>query len=683
MKKQYINESFPHFLYGGDYNPEQWIQYPEVLAEDMRLMKLANCNEMSIGIFSWSTLEPEEGKFDFSFLDKAMDDIYKAGGRVILATPSGARPAWLSQKYPEVLRFDRNFSQQHHGFRHNHCYTSPVYREKVSIINQKLAQRYRNHPALFAWHISNEYGGECYCPNCQAAFREWLKEKYGTPDNLNHAWWSTFWSHTYTDWQQIEPPSPLGENDTHGLNLDWKRFVTHQTADFMKHEIAAVRKFTPDIPVTTNLMGFFPGLDYRELTKSLDFISNDLYPMWKGQEKSDIQSAKQAGMIHDLMRSLKHKSFLLMESTPSLLNWHEYNKLKRPGMNELSSMQAIAHGADSVQYFQWRKSRGASEKFHGAVVDHAGHENTRVFQEVSRLGARLKGLDEIVGTAVHAEAALLYDWSNHWALDDSRGFCRNHKKLLETLEAFYSPLWENGINTDVIGFEDNFNDYKLIIAPMLYSVPEKVGERLKQYVKNGGILLCTYMTAMTDETDLCYLGGFPGAGLREVFGIWNEEIDTLYPEDKNTVLLNDGTVIDAVDYCELIHAETAQVIARYDSDFYQGRPAATVNQYGDGLAYYVAFRDTGEFTDKLVGELLQKAGINSCFDSALPSGVTAHTRTDGETVYLFLQNFTHSAQTLTVAREWEDPEGKMPSSQTIVLQPLQTVIFKGTDTKKL
>ena len=675
MNKTYIIPNFPHMLHGGDYNPDQWRNYPDVLSEDMRLFKLANCNEMTMGVFSWAALEPEEGKFDFSFLDKAMDDVYAAGGRVILATPSGARPAWLSQKYPEVLRYTNTFQQRHHGRRHNHCYTSPVYREKISIINSKLAQRYNGHPALIAWHIGNEYNGDCYCPNCQKAFREFLKEKYGTLDELNDKWWSGFWAHTYTDWEQIEPPSPIGEMSLHGLNLDWRQFVAHQTADFMNAEIAAVRKYSVNIPVTANLMAFCDDTDYQKMAQTLDFASIDVYPPYCGNSQADIVIAKRYAVQYDLTRSLLHKPFLVMECTPSLTNWQPVNKLKRPGMHELSCMQAIAHGSDSALYFQFRKSRGSSEKFHGAVIDHAGHENTRVFREVSALGQRLKGLDELVGTNVDAKAAILFDWNNWWALTDAEGFQKEDKKLIETLESFYAPLWDRGINTDIVGFGDELSKYKLLIVPMMYAMSEENGQKLKKYVENGGILLCTYITAMVEEHDLCWLGGLPGAGLREVFGIWNEEIDTLHPNERNTVRLGDGTVVDAVDYCELIHPEGAEVIARYDSDFYAGMAAATVNRFGKGLAYYAAFRDTGEFTDRIVAEMLQRAGVASDFDGVLPCGVSAHSRTDGERVYVFLQNFTYEPRSVQTETVWTDLETQKTVTDTIEMQPLQTLIL--------
>ena len=674
--KDYINPKFKHMIHGGDYNPDQWLDYPEFLSEDMRLMKLSHCNEMSLGIFAWAALEPEEGKFNFEWMDKVMDDIHKAGGKVILATPSGARPAWLAQKYNEVLRVTDRGERNSFGQRHNHCYTSPVYREKVKIINQKLAEHYKDHPALIGWHLSNEYGGACFCDLCKDAFRGWLKKKYGTIKNLNHQWWNSFWAHTYNDFDQINPPSPLGEFTVHGLKLDWKRFVSEQTTDFIKHEYDSVKSITPDVPVTTNLMGFYQGLNYRDVVKVIDFVSWDNYPRWKNNSK-DISEAQYSAMSHDLMRSLNGRPFFLMESTPSHVNWHEYNKLKRPGVHMLSSIQAVAHGSDSVQYFQWRKSRGSSEKFHGAVVDHVGTENTRVFKDVTAVGERLEKLDEIVGTVVRPKVALMYDWDNQWALDMAQGFQRDNKKILPTLQQYYSACWSKGIDVDIIGAESHdFSNYKVIFAPMRYIVTDDLGAKFKEFVKNGGTLICTYMTGMVNENDLCHLGGWPGAGLREVFGIWNEEIDTLYPEDSNKVKLNDGTEVKAVDYCELIHSEGAKVLAEYDSDFYKGLPAYTVNNYGKGKAYYVAFRDDGSFTDRMVNEILNELNIKSEFDGKLKEGVTAHSRTDGENTYVFLENYTTEDFETETAIDWIEVDTNKSIRGRFTLPALGTMILK-------
>ncbi len=673
MKKFYINENFKHMLHGGDYNPDQWQAYPDVLEEDMRLMKLANCNEMTVGIFAWAALEPEEGKFDFSFLDKAINDVYANGGRIVLATPSGARPAWLSQKYPEVLRVRENNIKNIHGRRHNHCFTSPVYREKVANINRLLAERYGNHPAVVAWHISNEYGGTCYCELCKKAFRQWLQQKYGSLDELNHRWWTAFWSHTYTDWSQIDPPTYIGETCTHGLNLDWKRFTTYQTVDFMKNEIKPLREVNPDIPITTNMMGFYPELDYHEFAKELDVISNDIYPTWTATD-GDIEVAAQSAAIHDLMRSLKHRPFMIMESTPSCVNWHPYNKLKRPGAHMMASMQAVAHGADTIQYFQWRKSRGSSEKFHGAVVDHVGNENTRVFREVSALGARLKQLDDVVGTRTVSRVAMLYDWDNRWALDNAQGFQFNDKKYMPTFFKHYTALWNRGINTDVIGWEDDFSLYDAIIAPMAYMFTDENIEKLAAYVKAGGTVLATYTAGMVGDNDLVHLGGFPGGKLKDVFGIWNEEIDTLYPHESNLVDFN-GVTYKAVDYCEIIHPSTAEVLATYTQDFYSGSPAATVNRYGKGKAYYLAFRDTGDFTQRITDRILEECDLRSDFDGELPHGVTAHSRTDGDTLFVFLENYNAKSVKIATKLPWHTLEDGREIVGDIELAPFEVMIL--------
>jgi len=674
--KDYIIDKYRHMLHGADYNPDQWQDYPEILSEDMRLMKIANCNEMTLGIFSWSTLEAEEGVFNFSFLDKAIDDVYAAGGRVILATPSGARPVWLAEKYPDVLPVDSNGVKKHFGGRHNHCCNSSAYREKVKIINTKLAERYGKHPALIAWHISNEYNGtECHCPNCVKDFRTWLKNKYGSIERLNHEWWTAFWSHTYSSFEQIEPPGPLTDTVLHGRNLDWRRFLSDSTIDFMCDEIKPLKKITPDIPVTTNLMPFFPRIDYKKLAKHVDFISWDNYPFYNGSEKNDILIASEIALYSDLMRSLKHRPFLLMESAPGLVSWHPYNKIKRPGMHEMSSLQVVAHGSDSVQYFQWRKGRGGIEKFHGAVVDHVGSPNTRVFSDVKRLGERLIKLDEIVGTMPTTQTAIFFEWENMWALEDSRAFSNVDKKFMPTIKQIYHPLWKRGINTDIIGIEDDFSRYKLIIMPMTYMINSVLENKIRDFVSAGGTILCTYMTGMVNENDLCYLGGFPCGQLKEVFGIWNEEIDTLYPDEENIVIMN-GETYKAVDYCEIIHAKGANVRAVYDSDFYKGMPAYTVNNYGKGKAYYVAFRDDGKFTDKIIEELLGVCGITSDFDGVLPYGVTAHGRTDGENRYVFVENYSHNAVTIETPSQWINVENGEIYSKNIKLDAVSTVVLK-------
>jgi beta-galactosidase len=645
-----INPKCPHFLHGGDYNPDQWPE--EVWLEDMRLMKLARCNAMSVGIFAWVKMEPEEGRFEFGWLDRIMDMLAQNGAYAVLATPSGARPAWMSQKYPEVLRVRADRGRNLHGIRHNHCFTSPVYREKTAIINRKLAERYKDHPALLVWHISNEYGDDCHCDLCQEAFRAWLRRRYDNSlDKLNQAWWTAFWSHTFTDWSQIESPSPIGEPLIHGLNLDWKRFVTHQTIDFFKNEIAPLRRITPNVPITTNFMGTYTGLNYWEFAKEVDVASWDNYPMW--HRRDDWRIASEVAFIHDINRCLKGgKPFMLMESTPSTTNWHDPCKLKRPGMHRLSSLQAAAHGSDTVQYFQWRKSRGSCEKFHGAVVDHVGHENTRVFRDVAELGAELSKLDPILGTTVRPEVGLIYDWENRWAIDDLKGLSGRARKYLETAINHYSEFWKRGVPVDVIDETCDFSGYRLLVAPMLYMLRPGVAERLKSFVHSGGTLVTTYWSGIVDESDLCFLGGWPGGGLREVLGIWDEETDSLHEKDRNQVVCLKGNHLglqgpyEARDCSALIHAETALVLAKFGGDFYAGRPALTVNTYGKGSAYYIASRNEERFLSDFYHGLIRNLGIRGVLEADLPEGVTAQLRTDGEREFVFLLNFRPDTETV-------------------------------------
>ncbi|WP_416151950.1 beta-galactosidase [Salipaludibacillus sp. HK11] len=654
-----INSRIPTLLHGADYNPEQWLKYPGVFEEDIRLMKLAKCNVMSVGIFSWVSLEPEEGKFEFDWLDHVLDTLVENGIYVFLATPSGARPAWLSQKYPEVLITGANRVQNLHGERHNHCYSSPVYREKVSIINSKLAERYGHHPAVIGWHISNEFnGGYCHCDYCQENFREWLKNRYNSLEKLNDAWWTSFWSHTLTDWSQVESPAPHGEKSVHGLNLDWKRFITDLTIDFIRNEVAPLRKVNPEIPITTNFMDGFEPLDYFKFANELDIISWDSYPQWhRSEDESEQDIAVWISFNHDLMRSIKGgKPFMLMESTPSLTNWQDVSKLKKPGMHLLSSLQAVAHGSDTVQYFQWRKSRGSSEKFHGAVVDHVGHEHTRVFRDVTDVGQSLEDLSEITGTSVKPEVAIVFDWENRWAIKDSQGPRNVGIHYEKTVASHYKPFWERGVSVDIIDMDCDFSKYKVIVAPMLYMVKPGAGERLEKFVEDGGTLITTYWSGIVNENDLTFLGGFPGP-LRKTLGIWSEEIDALHDGQTNSIVMADRNNLglngsyEATELCDLIHTEGAEVLATYGKDFYAGRPALTVNELGKGKAYYVASRNMESFNSDFFDKIIEVSGIKPVIDTKLPAGVTAQLRTDGNYDYVFIMNFSSEEQTVHLDKQ--------------------------------
>lgn len=667
--KDYINKNFPHLIYGADYNPEQWADYPDILEQDMELMKSAHVNEMSVGIFSWAFLEPKEGEYDFSFTDEILDKIYENGGRVILATPSGSRPRWLVEKYPEVMRVTADGKRLGFRDRHNHCYTSPEYRKKVAAIDYKLAERYGNHPAVIAWHISNEYGGRCYCPYCRRAFVEFLRKRYDNDiHKLNEQYWSAFWGLKYDNFEQIEPPTDMSVSAINALYVDWERFVTEQTADFMQNEINAVKSACPNLPVTTNLM-WKHHLNYWKIAEKLDFVSWDSYPEWK----DPFENASQVAFWHDLFRSLKFRPFLLMESAPGLVNWMAINRLKRPNIDKLQSMQAIAHGSDSVQYFQFRKGRGGKEKFHGAIVDHAGSSDTRIFKIVKEVGETINKIDEIAGTGVKSKVAILFDWENSWAIQYATGFNNGNKKYTETCENYYRAFWKEGVNVDIINSEGNFSEYSIIVAPMLYSLSEKTIDKIEKYVKNGGWIYSTYMSGYVNENDLCYLGGFPSGVLKTVFGIVNEEIDSLYETDEYIVKTVDDKIFKGRDYCEHVIIKGAKTLATIQTEF-GNYPALTVNEYGKGKAFYQSFRDSGEFNEYFLRKIVNERRINKEFDN-LPDKLTVHTREDDKTVYVFIENYSEEEQCLISDRKYFDLlNGKIITE--IVVKPLSVAVLR-------
>lgn len=656
MKNIYNNEK--RLLHGGDYNPDQWLDYPDILKDDLRLMKLANVNTMTVGIFAWSALEPTEGNYNFEWLDKIIDDVYNQGGRVILATPSGARPAWLSEKYPEVLRTNDRREKMLHGGRHNHCFSSPIYREKTQKMNYKLAERYGNHPALIMWHVSNEYSGDCHCELCQENFRDWLKNKYKTIENVNKAWWGPFWSHTYTDWSQIESPSSIGENAVHGLNLDWKRFVTDQTIDFYENEAKPLRELTPNVPITTNFMAYtddlipFQSLNYEKFSKHVDILSWDCYPAWHNDWETTKDLATKVGFINDLYRSLKQQPFLIMECTPSGVNWHNVNKAKRPGMHTLASMQLLAHGSDSVLYFQWRKSRGSSEKFHGAVVDHDNSEENRVFKEVSQVGEILDKIKEIKGSMKQSKVAIIYDWENDWALKDAQGFGKESRRYPQTLQSHYKYFWDKNISVDVVTPQQDLSKYSLVVAPMMYMMTEETMDRFRDYVKNGGVLVGSYLSGLVNETDLTYLGGWPKT-LQEIYGIDVKEIDTLYPKDRNSIKFGNES-FEVVDYCTIIEAKEAEVLAKYEEDFYKNTPAITKNNLEKGKAYFIGARTNQEFLSKFYDKIVKDLDINEVEDFISECGISIQIRENEDAKYYFVMNFTEEEKNIEIKGSYID-----------------------------
>lgn len=681
-----INPKFPFLWHGGDYNPDQWRHMPGTVDEDFRMFPLAHINSLSVGIFSWASLEPEEGRFEFGWLDDVMDRAAQQKMAVVLATPSGAKPNWMALKYPEVRRMhcgglngtlEARREAQHD--RHNHCFTSPVYRRLAQRINHSLAERYKDHPALALWHVSNEVSGDCHCPLCKAAFRDWLKSRYGTLETLNQAWWTGFWAHAYGAWEEID----FIDSSLPAMVVDWKRFTSDQTVDFFKAETAPLREVTPGVPLTLNLMGFFEGVDYWKLAQVIDVVSWDSYPRYHTRP-DNAATAAFISMTHDLNRSLgKGRPFLLMESSPSAVNWMPINRLLRPGQLRMKSLQAVAHGADSVQYFQIRKGRGGGEKLHGAVIDHVGHEHTRVFDEVAQVGTDLGKLCAVTGTAVPADVAVIYDWESVWALRASDGPSDVAKDCVGWARENYRPFWHRGVGVDIPNADCPFDGYKIVVAPSLYMVRPDFAERVEAFVAAGGTFVATFLTGIAGTSDLCHLGGWPGP-LRRVLGIWAEEIDYLYADEANAIHCLEGNAagIPAAAYavrhvCDRMHAETATVVGTYASDFYAGEPALTVNRYGKGEAWYLAARAEAPLLDAFYAGLIARAGVRCALGCTLPDQVSATIRSDGVYDYVFVINTASEPRHVELGvRSLTDLLTGSTSSGTVELPPSGVKVFK-------
>ena len=639
------------FPYGGDYNPEQWdaaMGYPdeEVWREDIRLMTEAGVTMVTVGVFSWAMLQPAEGVYTFDWLDRILDLLHTAHIRVCLATATAAQPAWLSMAYPEALPVTADGHRRHHGQRMNYCPTNPDFRRLANALVSRLAERYGAHPALRLWHVSNEYGPHCYCATCAARFRLWLQERYGSLAALNRQWTTPFWSHIYTTWEQIEPPTPLGEYEMPGIVLDYQRFLSDMNLASYQAEAAILRAATPQVPITTNFHGLVKSIDYVSWAPHVDLVAWDAYPTLDAHPSD-------TAFYFDLMRGLRNgQPWLLMEQTPGQVQWRAQNPLKRPGAMRLQSYQALAHGADGAMFFQWRQSRGGAEMFHSGIVTHANSGQTRIFREIAALGEELRQLDHhILGAHTPARVALLMSWPNWWAVEAATN--PSHTiNYLATLHAYHRALWEQRITVDVIAPDQPLDGYDAVIAPLWMMVDERQSQAIEHYVAQGGVFLTTFMSGLIGPDGRAWLTGYPGP-LRRTLGIWVEEVDPLLPHMTNTVVGTDALPISASCslWGEVVHLEGAEALATFGADYYAGRPAITRHAFGAGTAYYVATRlDTA--LDHVLAHLLSAANIVAPL--AAPPDVEVTERRNGDATYFFILNHHTDPREITLPTPMRD-----------------------------
>jgi beta-galactosidase len=621
--------------YGGDYNPEQWPR--ETWTEDVRLMREAGVTLATVGVFSWALLEPEEGRYELDWLGEVLDRLHAGGVAADLATATASPPPWLSHRYPETLPRLADGTVLWPGGRQAWCPSSPVYRAKALALATALAERFHDHPALVMWHVSNELGGHnsrCWCDVSAAAFRGWLRERYGDLDALNEAWGTAFWSQRYGEWDQVLPPrtAPTFPNPTQ--QLDFARFSSDALLDCFVAERDLLHRLSPGTPVTTNfmVMRHVQDMDYLRWGPELDVVSQDHY-----LEADDPDGHVELSWAADLARGTADgRPWFLMEHSTSAVNWQARNVPKAPGQMLRNSLAHVARGSDSVCFFQWRQSRAGAEKFHSALLPHAGTES-RVWREVVELGAVLGAIAEVSGTTVRGDVAVLVDWEARWAAELDSHPTRDLTYLDRHL-ALYRALWDLGVTVDMVRPGDDLAGYRLVLVPTLYLTTDAAAANIADYVEAGGTVLVSYWSGIVDEHDHVRLGGYPGA-FRDLLGVRTEEFAPL--REGESVRLRggilDGTTADV--WTEQLQVVDAEVVSSYDDGPLPGVPALTRRQAGRGTAWYVATRVDAAGTDALVRRLCDDVGI-AVHD--LP-GIEV-VRRSGETAsYLFVINHTGSA----------------------------------------
>ena len=642
--------------YGGDYNPDQWPE--EVWDDDVRLMKKAGVNLVSVGIFSWAKIETSEGVYDFDWLDRIIDKLGEAGVAVDLASATASPPMWLTQAHPEVLWKDYRGDVCQPGARQHWRPTSPVFREYALKLCRAMAEHYKGNPYVVAWHVSNEYGCHNrfdYSEDAEHAFQQWCEERYGTIDAVNDAWGTAFWAQRMNDFSEIVPPRFIGDGNfmNPGKLLDFKRFSSDALKAFYIAERDALAEITPDLPLTTNFMVSASGsvLDYDDWGDEVDFVSNDHYFI-PGEAHLD-EFAFSASLVDGIARK---DPWFLMEHSTSAVNWREINYRKEPGQLVRDSLAHVAMGADAVCYFQWRQSKAGAEKFHSAMVPHAG-EDSAVFRDVCELGADLNKLSDegILGSRLaKSRVAVVFDYESEWATEHTATPTQHVHHVDEPL-AWFRALADQGVTADVVPVRGAWDGYEMVVLPSVYLLSEETTRRVRDYVVGGGRLVVTYYTGISDEKDHVWLGGYPGS-IRDVVGVRVEEFMPMgndFTGVPDHLDLSNGAV--AHDIADVIGSvdESATVLATFKDNPWTGMdgvPAIVANTFGEGRSVYVGARLGREGLALSLPEILESLGMAEAGGN---DGRVLHVEREGADGSRFVFSFNRTHETVRVPVEGE------------------------------
>ena len=672
--------------YGGDYNPEQWDE--SVWEDDVRLMREAGVTMVRVGVFAWAKIQPEEGVFEWEWLDKVVGLLHENGIRVSMATATASPPPWATTKYPEMLPQDADGSTFWHGSRQAFAPSSPVYRRLARELVTAIVERYADHPAVAMWVTNNEYGCHLnydYSDNAAVAFRGWLQNKYGSLEALNAAWGTMFWSQRYTEWDQIVPMRKAPYSVNPGGLLDFKRFTSDMLLELFIMERDIIKASGTTAPVTTNFMGFFPPADYWKWAPHLDLITDDNYA-----DPNDPTTFRGAAFTRDLIRSLKKDvPWVLMEQAPNDVNWRPTNAPKAPGQMKALSMQAVARGADGINFFQWRQSRRGSERFHSGMVPHAG-TNTRTWREITDLGATLRALPDLGSSRSGAKVAIAFDWAARWALD-----APDHPGEIDygsLIPRWHAALHRQQILVDFVHPAEDISGYDLVIAPHLYLLGDEAAANLAGFVTGGGHLLVAAFADVVDEHDAFREGGFQ-VSLREVLGITVEEFGALVPppaaaggtsagdttgsvahsggpgENHADVDL-DGRIVRGEFFAEQLQIldPSVETVARFSSGRLTGEPALTTKRTGEGRAYYLATIPDDEGLRTVTEWAAREAGVGPVLE--VRSEMIEVSRRGEITTII---NYDRVAQTVSVAGSVLETGENVTS---VTLEPFGYIMLK-------
>jgi beta-galactosidase len=656
------------FVYGVDYYPEAWSE--SQWEKDAAMMQAAGINFVRLGEFSWAKMEPEEGKFDFDRLDRALKVLSAHGIRAVLGTPTASPPAWLYAKYPDIAAMDENGVRYRFGSRRNYCLHNPHFIAATRAIVQALAEHYKDHPGVLGWQIDNEVGGpDCYDEYCQRAFQDWCRTKYQTLDALNQAWGTIFWGHTYSAWSQV----PLPWNTLYGahnpsLALDYHRFFSGSTRGYVKLQADILREIAPSKAITTNEMGMFDNVDYSDLNREIDFVAWDSYPMFD-QDPIDYFST---ALSHDLMRGSKnHQDYLVMEEQGGLPGWTTFwGHQDAPAYYRLWTYQAIAHGADGVCYFRWRTSRYGTEQYWQGVLDQDSYPNAR-YRMVAQTGKEIQKLTAAIEASCPVgEVAMLVSPDTRWAFHIqplTKAFDYNRQ-----LRSYYAAFRRLGVNADVVFPGDDFSSYKILVAPSLFVVDASLTAKLTKFVEDGGTLLLTYRSGVKDEHNVFTDLTLPGP-LASLAGIAIHDYDP-QTSQKQEIRGLGGKSFPADAWFDVLTPSTAETLATYGKLYYEGKPAVTLNHVGKGSVFYVGTESTSaDFYGQLATRAIRGAGVER--GPVLPQGVEMAVRKKGKANLIFLMNFTDTPQTVPLDEKTHNAETGLPVPADVALKPLDAVVL--------